>query len=561
MRIRLASLDDPSRTVISTIAKTVFPSKRSVAGAAALSAAISASYVAVYWMDGTAKAECFWVFWGLLGVVFALISFVAHETQAHQIEETKRSVSKKRRGFYFGVLFFSYAITLAANFPGTLSTDSYASLEIALGNAPLSNAHPLFYTALVTPFALLGEASGNMDLGVFLFSLTQMTACAAACSHACIWLKKHSLPDIAALATLAFFALDPVIAKYASTMWKDIPFALCMLLAFLQLLDIALSKGEALEERKVRIKLAATVLLVCLLRNNGIYAMAFLAAFMAITWRRHVKGILSVISAILLAYAITGPVYNLLGVEPSPFRESVGIPIQQISAVVAQGGTVTKNQLETLSDLVDPEAVKKSYDPTSSNPVKYHESFDDEWLNTHQSDFLKLWFDIGLQNPITYLQAWMRATQGYWNMETHAWVVSEGGRNLLYEATGIPLLNGDHATQFTKLRSSSPVSPLFNMGFALWTTAFVILMRWNCKQKDLAIPLTMYIGLWATMLIAAPYYAEFRYMFPLHLALPIVVASAFLKSSAPKASDAAKAEASTRMHSSRAETFAIKTTR
>lgn len=530
MRIRPASLDGPPRSAISHIYQTVFPSKSSTAGVVILAAAISASYVAVYWMDGTAKAECFWVFWGLLGVVFTLLSFIAYEMRIHQIEGLQRSASKKHGVFYFGVLFVSYAVTLAANFPGTLSTDSYASLDIALGKAPLSNAHPLFYTALITPFAQIGAISGNMDIGVFLFSLTQITACAAVCSYSCLWLKKHSLPDIAVLAALAFFAFNPVITKYASTMWKDIPFALCMLLALLQLLDIALGKGKALDERKTRRRLATTVLLVCLLRNNGIYAMAFLVAFMAIVWHRHPKGIASVFAAIFLAYAITGPVYSLLGVEPSPFRESVGIPLQQISAVIAQDGDITEDQLEILSNLVDPEAIKDLYSPTSSNPVKYHESFDDDWLNTHQGEFLSLWFDIGLQNPITYLQAWMRATQGYWNMETHAWVVSEGGRNLLYEATGVSLLNGDHATQFTELRSSSPVSLLFSMGFTLWATVLITLMRLNCKQRDLAVPLTMYIGLWATMLIAAPYYAEFRYMFPLHLALPIVIASAFLKS-------------------------------
>lgn len=529
MRIQPAPLDAPSRDFVSRVARTVYPRKGALAAMIALSLVLSASYVAVYWMDGTTKAECFWVFWGLAGVMFVLLSFLAYEMKARQIEGGRQDVSKKHWLFCFGVLFVSYAVTLAANFPGTLSTDSYASIEIALGNAPLSNAHPLFYTALVTPFAQLGEASGNMDLGVFLFSLVQMTAFAAICSYACFWLKKRSLPDIAVLAALAFFAFNPVVAKYASTMWKDIPFALCMLLALLQLLDIALSKGEALESRKTRLKLAAIVLLVCLLRNNGIYAMALLAVFMAFVWHRHVKGIASVFTAIIVAYVITGPVYGLLDVEPSPFRESVGIPIQQISAVVAQDGDVTEDQLETLSELVDPEAVREFYDPTSSNPVKYHESFDNDWLNTHQSEFLKLWADVGMQNPVAYLQAWMRATQGYWNMETHAWVVSEGGRNLLYEATGLALLNGSPTTQFTELRSSSPVSLLFNMGFALWATVLIALTRWIGKQRDLCIPLIMYIGLWGTMLIAAPYYAEFRYMFPLHLALPVVLATAFLK--------------------------------
>lgn len=529
MRLNKEALDGASQKYISDIAKLAFPRKGSLALTILLSVVLSATYVAVYWMDGTTKAECFWILWGLAVVIFVILGIIASLIARFQIESREVSASKKYWTLCFIALMVSYGITLAMNFPGTLSTDSYASIRIALGEEPWSNAHPMFYTALIIPFVQLGSAIGNMTVGVFLFSFVQMTTVAAVCAYACLWLKRRGIPDVAVLAVLAFFALNPVIAKYATTMWKDIPFALCMLLACLQLFDIALSKGEALKSLKTCLKLGVTVLLICLLRNNGIYAMALAALCMAIVWRHYIKGVLSVFAAIALAYVITGPFYSSLGIEPSPFRESVGIPIQQLSATVAYGGDVTDEQLETISNLVDPDAMKEFYSPYSSNPVKYHESFDNEWLNTHQSEFMGLWLEVGMQNPVTYLQAWMRATQGYWNMETHDWVVSKGGTNLLYDTTGLEVFNGNPTTQFTDLRSSSPVSLLFNMGFALWATVLIALVRWSHRQYDMIIPLVAYIGLWGTMLIAAPYYCEFRYMFPLHLALPVILATAFLK--------------------------------
>ena len=53
-------------------------------------------------------------------------------------------------------------------------------------------------------------------------------------------------------------------------------------------------------------------------------------------------------------------------------------------------------------------------------------------------------------------------------METHSWVVSEAGRNLAYEATGLEILNGDSETNYDELRKSSFLSPSSSMGFAAW---------------------------------------------------------------------------------------------
>ncbi|WP_317392543.1 DUF6020 family protein [Slackia piriformis] len=533
-------LDVRSRQFLANIQEKAFPTRGSIAIITLLSMSISASYVLVYWSEGQTSAECFWTFVGFSAILFCLFAIVfawlaSHQSPVPLAESTAKrtaldfasTTNKKLWLACFLVLFASYFATLLLSFPGTFSTDSYASISILQGELPWSNAHPVFYTLLIGPFVALGNAVGNMTVGLFAFSLVQLTLMAAVCSYACAWLRKMGMPLLVVFAALAFFAFNPVIARYATTMWKDVPFAMTMLLAILQLFEIALTKGAAIQSPRACIKLALLTLLTCLLRNNGIYAMAASVVVLIAVWRKAWKWFMPMVGAIVLAQLISGPFYTSLGIEPSPFRESVGIPIQQISAVVAEGGKMTEEQLEVFSQLVDPEAVAEVYAPYSSNFVKYHESFSDEWLNAHKKEFLQLYFEVGLKNPAIYTRAWIGATQGYWNMETHSWVVSEAGRNLAYEATGLEILNGDSETNYDELRKSSFLSPLFNMGFAAWVMIALCAFRWIKGDRKLITAYIPLIALWGTMLIAAPFYCEFRYQFPIHLLLPVIFASAF----------------------------------
>lgn len=533
-------LDVRSRQFLANIQEKAFPTRGSIAIITLLSMSISASYVLVYWSEGQTSAECFWTFVGFSAILFCLFAIVFAWLASHQSPVPLAESTAKRTALNFAsatnkklwlacflVLFASYFATLLLSFPGTFSTDSYASISILQGELPWSNAHPVFYTLLIGPFVTLGNAVGNMTVGLFAFSLVQLTLMAAVCSYACSWLRKMGMPLLAVFAALAFFAFNPVIARYATTMWKDVPFAMTMLLVILQLFEIALTKGAAIQSPRACIKLALLTLLTCLLRNNGIYAMAAGVVVLIAVWRKAWKWFMPMVGAIVLAQLISGPFYTSLGIEPSPFRESVGIPIQQISAVVAEDGEMTEEQLEVFSQLVDPEAVAEVYAPYSSNFVKYHESFSDEWLNAHKKEFLQLYFEVGLRNPAIYTRAWIGATQGYWNMETHSWVVSEAGRNLAYEATGLEILNGDSETNYDELRKSSFLSPLFNMGFAAWVMIALCAFRWIKGDRKLITAYIPLIALWGTMLIAAPFYCEFRYQFPIHLLLPVIFASAF----------------------------------
>ena len=534
-------LDDASRNFLAQIKSRVFSTPAHYALLAIFSVLLSASWVLGHWLDGTGFSECFWSFCAFSLLLFAGLTLVTYWLDTHQITFAETAVSKNRGGIAFAVLFLSFFITFLVNFPGSYSGDSVDSIKIALGQLPWSNTHPVMFTLLISPFVILGNALGNVAIGTALYLFIQLIFTAAVCAYACYWIKKMGAPDLVALATLAFFTFNPIIAKYATTMWKDIPFSLCMLLFILLLFEIAFSKGRRLESPTTCLRLTALAFAICLLRNNGIFAMAACALCLAIVYRRHFKRLIPLLVVIPVVLVITGPLFTACGIAPSPFRESVGIPLQQISAVTANNGSMTPEQEAKLANLVDLDQMAQRYNPISTNPVKYDPSFNNEWLDSHKPEFLKLWLEIGLENPKAYFEAWLRETEGYWNIETQDWVVTtsgitkDEGRNLLYEVAPIPIVGGNQDSNYGNMRTSSFLSPLFSIAAAVWLVVGLALVRWMRSQKELILPYVPLIALWATMLVAAPYYCEFRYMLPFHLALPIVIATAFLSPSAQSA--------------------------
>ncbi|MEE8721666.1 MAG: hypothetical protein SOI38_01565 [Eggerthellaceae bacterium] len=87
----------------------------------------------------------------------------------------------------------------------------------------------------------------------------------------------------------------------------------------------------------------------------------------------------SLIPLFICAFAIaTSVVYPALGVGSTPFREAVGVPLQQLSLVVVAGGDLTDEQADELSQIEPLEDIVENYDPRTPEGVKFSGQFDDE---------------------------------------------------------------------------------------------------------------------------------------------------------------------------------------
>ncbi len=439
-------------------------------------------------------------------------------------------------------LFLCWAPSLAVYYPGCISPDSLACIVRAVGIAGLSNQQPVLYILLMRPFLLLSQSAGrSLNFGCVLFLLTQAAAMAAMLGYVPAWILKKGGPRWAAALGLVFFAVVPVFPMYAVTMWKDVPFAGLVTLYALDLYDIVQSRGEWLRGRNLAWFLALN-LLIAFLRNNGYCVIGVTLVLLAFVYRKKWKRLVPAFLAVLiLVPAVQGPAYRHLSIDPTPFAESLAIPLQQIGYTVAHDGKVTAQQRDFLNRLLPYEEIKTAYNPITANGIKFHPDFSDAFLENNKAGFLRVWAGMLAPNFGSYVKAYILETVGYWHVGTTGWILYYGtGEGYGAEEKGLRLSAsvGGSAAQSMRdnVRSSfetfqyqmKPLSFLVNIGFLFWTTvfaAFILVLKKGRRYFLAFLPLLL---IWATLMAASPSYCEFRYMFSFATALPAFLAMPFL---------------------------------
>ena len=164
----------------------------------------------------------------VLTAVFFLCSLRLMEfTRHHSVRLTAYCQFSPRRVWGGSSFFFvlCWLPCLAVFYPGGVSIDSLSVLLYATGQAPITNHHPVLYTLLTKAFLGISHLLGHgTNFGIALFLFVQIAACAAVAGYMMSWLCKKGYSLRVMVPVLCYFALNPIIAMYASTMWKDILF-------------------------------------------------------------------------------------------------------------------------------------------------------------------------------------------------------------------------------------------------------------------------------------------------------------------------------------------------
>lgn len=431
-------------------------------------------------------------------------------------------------------------------YPGCTSTDSSDILKMVLGMpfesdhfryGSLNSHHPFLYTAFVAVFVNLGASLGGATTGIALVAAVQMLVFSGMCSAASVWLGRMTSSKVIFVVTLAFFALNPVVARYSVTLWKDVFFAGVLLLFLLAIADAVTDRGSSLNRPRHVVRLVVLGVLVCLLRSNGMIAVFAGIIALAIACRVH-RGRVVVGGGVLLTAVILSQniVFGALGVVPGHFAESVSIPLQQISRTIVDDGAISSEQLSFVDEILPVDRIEELYNPISPNPLKFAPDFNDDFLEQNKMQFLTLWLSLAPNNFDSYASAWRDETLGYWHIGTDDWIVAQAGYSLegeewIQSESKLPswLEVGSLFFRGYDLKPGvrGALYPLFSIGCLAWFMLFAFVVCASRRNYLLSVTLLPLIALWVTFLLAAPTACEFRYMFALHLALPFVAVLVF----------------------------------
>lgn len=449
------------------------------------------------------------------------------------IEMQTGEISKKWWFCVWLLLVVLWSPYLMAYYPGTLSSDSFDSLMQIKKVLNLNNHCPVAYTLLIGFFVRIGWKFGDANFGVFIYSFIQMVIMAGVLGYSVYWVRKKVGNRAVALVALLFYGLNPIVALYAITMWKDVLFAAWIVLLSLFLFDMAADGGEKLGEKKSLFQLSLLFILIAFGRNNGVYVVILCWTGLLLFFKNTRKKLLMTGGVILAIILVQGRGYKLLGIGDDSFVESVGIPLQQICYTVVADGPLEKEEQEFLDDIIPIRTIKESYSPTSVDYIKFHPEFNTAFFEQNKLNFVKLYLKLLPKHFRAYVQSYLLSTSGFWRIEQLSWLVQDH----IYE-NDMGIYNVDYFKEYFNFDSKAVVSgwvssmkdgPLTNVGLMVWFVFFYVLVCRSGKQTWKAFLALPVIGCWVTMMIATPVSSQFRYVYYYHLMLPVTGIMFFVK--------------------------------
>ena len=467
----------------------------------------------------------FFVFRRCLIILYSLmIRFFRYEEKTH----TNKLVCFYEKHIFIlsaAVCFVMFLPMFLYQYPGVLTPDSINQLGQAIGQMPYENANPLANTLLIKLCVQIGLlVTGSLRTAVSFYTLFQMAMVSLAAGYAIKTMQIYKLPLWSRLVTLGFYALVPYNAVMAVTMWKDVLFAVVVLVFICTMLRL-------LKEFSVSYLIVFGImgLCICLFRSNGWFGFLATVPFLAYYYRKKMLPVYPVLAGIILAALIVkGPLMSRFEVVQPDFVESVSVPAQMIARVVVNGSTITAEEQQMIDSVVDSSYIPELYvESFADNMKELMRAGHPEYLENHKGDYLKLWLKLGIEHPLDYLDAYIGQTKGYWYPDSYYTIAdAEGISSNSYNLTPEPLIGGKLIVKGKEiLLKLGNMIPLYGILWSLGSITWLIVISLGASLIRKNHAWIIYIpglAILATVLIATPVAADFRYMYFNAFALPIL---------------------------------------
>lgn len=430
------------------------------------------------------------------------------------------------------LIFLAWLPYFLRYYPGLLTLDSTAQISQAIGISPLTNSHPIFHTGIIALFVNLGQAiSGNINIGVAIYTIIQMLIMSTIFSFILSYLSKRQVPIIVRIIILLYYMFYPINALFSIHMWKDILFAGIISLYIIVCAELIMNTENFFNKKRNIVFYIIVSILTFFIRNNGMYVVILTMPFIVIVLKGYWKKVVPMFVSIILIYvAIRVSVFTLLNIKEGSVAEMLSIPLQQIARVVKyHKNELEDEQINQINKFFKCDNIGEKYNPVLSDDVKAELNI--EYFEANKIEFIKLWFDLLTKYFKDYVESFISNSYGYYYPEASYWVANRTiePNNLGIEQT--PIINGKFVSQIDSMIEKRYI-PIISMCFSIGTVFWIIVISLgykilNKEYKFILIYLPIFI-LWLTI-VASPVFCEYRYAYPMFTTLPIYVGLNFIE--------------------------------
>ncbi|MFR5857369.1 MAG: DUF6020 family protein [Bacilli bacterium] len=449
----------------------------------------------------------------------------------------------KKHPFLFSVVFIiiCWLPYIISFYPIILSPDpsyqikqffgirtKYADYSILIDdNVVITNHHPVTHTVLLGGCLKLGELMGNDNLGLFFYSIIQITFLVTTFAFSIYYMQKMNLKTKYLFGVLLLYALVPMFPLYAMSGVKDVIFGTLIFLYLIFLHNYIKVKGDYKWWQYILIILL--LILICLFRNNGIHTLILSLPFLLFVVRKRWKEILIVMICVFGFYGVFDKiVLPYFKITPGSIRETLSVPFQQTARLVKyHSDDLTSEEIEVIDKILGYDDLAERYNPELSDPVK--NEYNKYATNEDLKEYFKVWFSGLIKHPGTYIEATMNNTYGYFYPEKTNWYVYykyddrivEDGFSYSYNSLGtLRNVLSNYAVCFPYIPVIGLIS---NIGFNVWIILVLLTYAIYKKLYKNIVILSPVLAL-ILVCILGPANTYFRYALPFIFAMPFIFA-------------------------------------
>lgn len=432
------------------------------------------------------------------------------------------------------ILFLCWMPYFLAAYPGFYNYDAMVQVPQALyAEVPYSAHHPLLHTLFMGKIIGLGLSwSGKLNDGIVLYCIVQMIICAVAFAYMVCYVLKITGRKWLGVLALVYYGLFPILPMFVLSTTKDTLFSVMLQLAVIFLYEMCRNLEYFFASRWRVIRLTAVMVLMCLLRKNGVYALVCIVPFVIVWGRVYWKKLLLLFGLILGLYlGIDAGLMRALDAVPGSAEEMLSVPMQQLAKVYNEHGAeaFTEEELELIYEGISKEQLL-DYNPFLSDHIKNY--FDYNVIAANKGAFLTMWLDKGLKYPWTYIKAFLYNTYQAWYPGT--FIYSRPGSTETYYFDMNMHVGAERDTKnydllvFCQQIGTEPkyqripiVRMLFSVGAMLWVTMFTFCFGIYRRNQPLVLAKGLVLLCCATVFLGpislVRYYLVLFFGFPVSI--------------------------------------------
>ena len=329
--------------------------------------------------------------------------------------QVKQIVIKKRRIIFYALPCFAmFMIFFIARFPAILDFDVYVQWGL-IHSIPmkLSNWHPLIHTMFMKSMTLIWDSPASI-------AIFQDIVTALIIGYSLYRAEVFGVKRLWIWIAAGFMAVNPIIASYSNTIWKDTLYADFILLLTVLIVNIYFTRGSWIKSPLNMVFLTVTLFLTATFRFNGIISAVLSAIFICtlafIKYRKYFnRYLLSISIFAIVLWFYSSPLMHILNVDQPPFANSVGVPLQIVAGAISDKADISKEEMDFFNQVITNDGWK-DYNPYVSDYIKSNQYMDYKLLEKEKFKFIKYTFDIAIRNPKSAITAYMKLNSYLWSV-------------------------------------------------------------------------------------------------------------------------------------------------